>query len=137
MNTRLQRIAAVIALSTASAVALSGCMVQLPSGNSTPAQTQSAPTQAQPQQQQTSGLSASQRERNYLDAAAAAYVDPLVASLTESDTLATGYAACDAYADGASRSTLTSIANDALSDRELFRPNAGAIVVDAALDHLC
>lgn len=126
-TTPWRRMYAVAALSVALTLGTSGCMVQLPSGNSTPVQTQSAPTQQR----------SNPDESSFLRDVGPALTDTIYVDILGDEILEAGYSTCGAHSRGASRSEMVEIAERAFDGVDVFTPNAPSIFVDAAIRHLC
>ena len=127
MNTP-KRVAAFVAAAALTTVALTGCVIKVPTSGS------SAPVPTQQQQVEPAALSAEDR---YMEAAMDGIIYESVPSNVEDMIVEMGYLTCQAWDEGATRSMLIAVVDSGLGDSSGFTPDAAKIFVDAALTHLC
>ena len=124
---------ATIAIITATMFATTGCVftpMSAPTPTSAPASTTETTTQEQAAQPVTA-------EDRYMEAVMDGIIYESVPSNVEDMIIEMGYLTCQAWDEGATRSTLIAVVDSGLGDSRGFTPDAAMIFVDAALTHLC
>ena len=131
MNTP-KRVAAFVAAAALTTVALTGCVIKVPTaGSSAP-----VPTQQQQVEPQVEPAALTDEDR-YMEAAMKGITHESVPSNVEDMIVEMGYLTCQAWDEGATRSMLIAVVDSGIGDSSGFTPDAAKIFVDAALTHLC
>lgn len=124
---------ATIAIITATLFATTGCIfTPMPAHAPTSAPTSTADTSTQEQAAQpVTG------EDKYLAEVKTTFVQPELLPMVKDELLAAGYTVCPVIAEGIDRDLAILVISESLGDEGNFKPNAAAVMYDAAATHLC